>query len=121
MHESSLLRDQMEERRQDKHDQLHTRGHSSPIDAADTAKLFQARRLVLNHVSPQFSIGSTSLNQNRYSAGVDVMSDVYLQEVAGAALNRKDHVTIARDYMTVSIPVGGYSLNSRSYLISRPK
>ena len=38
-----------------------TQGHSTPAGAAETALLFGAKRMLLNHISPQFNISGVSI------------------------------------------------------------
>lgn len=42
-------------------DVISSRGHSTPNTAAETARLFKAKRLLLNHISPQFTVGNVSV------------------------------------------------------------
>lgn len=51
LHEATLLNKRSS-------DVISARGHSTPHVAADTARLFGAKRVMLNHISPQFSVGN---------------------------------------------------------------
>ena len=45
---------------------IRSRGHSTPYTVASTAHLFRARRVLLNHISPQFTFGSVSYHPLLY-------------------------------------------------------
>ena len=97
---------------------IHTQGHSTAKTAAQTAVAFNARRILLNHISPQITFGGIG----------DPTSDEQLKIQASNAISdlcphnkyRKNHIAMARDFTSISIPIGGYKLNDNCYHITIP-
>ena len=96
------------------HQTLVSRGHSTPRMAAETAISFNARRLIINHVGSQY----LALASARGVAGLRIDTD--LQREARAALGRPQHCIVSRDFVTVSVPPGGYSRNNNKFNIRFP-
>jgi ribonuclease Z len=96
------------------HHTLVARGHSTPRMAAETALAFNAKRIIINHVGSQY----LALASARGVAGLRIDTD--LQREARAALGRPQHCFVGRDFVTVSVPQGGYSRGNDKFLIKFP-
>jgi hypothetical protein len=84
---------------------IHTQGHATPSVAAEMALKCGAKRLILNHVGSQF----LPFNTKKTIYTEDVRSDQELLHEARDALGRPNDVMLARDFVTVKIPSGGYT------------
>lgn len=93
---------------------LISRGHSTPRMAAATAISFNARRLIINHVGSQY----LALASARGVPGLRIDTDI--QREARAALGRPEHCFVSRDFVTVSVPPGGYSRVNNKFHIKFP-
>jgi len=83
--------------------------------AAKMGLMTKAKRLVLNHV------GSRYIPQTRVSSSLSAnlnLFDTALQKEGRIAFGRPQHLIIARDRISVSIPVGGYNINDNSFKVS---
>ena len=96
-------------------------GHATPSVAANFARKSNAKRLVINHIGSQFvSTSSTephiqSPNKAEFN---NWKKDTDIQEEVRKSLGRPKHCVIARDYMSVSVPVGGYTLHDDAFHMS---
>ena len=93
---------------------LVARGHSTPRMAAEMAIRFNARRLIINHVGSQY----LALASARGVAGLRIDTDI--QREARSALGRPEHCFVSRDFVTVSVPPGGYSKSNDKFHIKFP-
>ena len=96
------------------HDTLIARGHSTSRMAASAALALNAKRLVINHVGSQYMALSTPHSRPNLKTDTDI------QREARTTLGRPEHCFVARDFVTVSIPPGGYSRANNKFLVKFP-
>ena len=90
-------------------------GHSTPSMAIAVARAFEAKRVILNHVGSQY-VPVNILSTAQQSAAPDFGTDCDLEDQAREAFGlRAKHVHIARDFETVSVPVGGFSIDDNFF------
>lgn len=94
---------------------VHSRGHSTPPMAVQTALAYNARRLVLNHIGAKYYPFTPKLNDSKNSN--EMHGDMLLLHQAVNVLDhgRKKHVILARDYNSIKVPFGGYSVSDRHF------
>lgn len=96
------------------HDTLVARGHSTSRMAASSALAMNAKRLVINHVGSQYMALNTPASVPKLKTDTDI------QREARQTLGRPEHCFVARDFVTVSVPPGGYSKANKKFLVKFP-
>ena len=96
------------------HDTLIARGHSTSRMAASAALAMNAKRLVINHVGSQYMALSTPASVPKLKTDTDI------QREARNTLGRPEHCFVARDFVTVSVPPGGYSRANSKFIVKFP-
>ena len=92
-------------------------GHSTPSMAINVAHDFRAKRIVLNHIGTQYvPINWTSDTSEMNGMQTDM--DLLQQAKEGMGL-RRNHIWVARDFETLRVPVGGFTMDV-SETISSP-
>lgn len=74
--------------------------------------------MLLNHISPQSTfggIGDRTSDEQLRSQASKVLSDL-----SPTSNVRKHHVAIARDFTSVSVPVGGYKMSNSDFDVFVP-
>jgi hypothetical protein len=89
----------------EKNEMAEARRNSTPSIAAKAAQAFNARRLVLSCVGNQYFpiISKDQL----------IGANILLHEL-GEVFDRSNHALVARDFMKIDIPVGGFSMDPSS-------
>ena len=96
------------------HEVLVARGHSTSRMAASAALAMNAKRLVINHVGSQYMALSTPLSRPNLKTDTDI------QREARITLGRPEHCFVARDFVIVSVPPGGYSRANNKFNVKFP-
>lgn len=91
-------------------------GHSTPAMAIKVAHKFNARRVALNHIGSQYV--PFNMDAANFDAGLVTDGDLEAQAKDGFGL-RREHIHVVRDFETVRVPSGGFSLTDKKF-VSRP-
>lgn len=124
VHEASYVNEKL--------DQAIMKGHATPAIATKLANICDAKRLVLNHISSKFLPYDPETDS--YDSKNPIISDAdksasslinqplidNVLHVEAAASFPSNHVVVARDYMYVSVPLGGYCTDNEFPIFKPP-
>jgi len=101
-------------------------GHATPQIAAKFALSTNAKRLIVNHIGAAFVSATMPpvrsagvLDNNNARDGKEFWKfDTDIQDEIRRLLGRPEHCVIARDFMSVHVPIGGYKMDDDTFKLS---
>ena len=93
-------------------------GHSTSEMAAKFALKINAKRVVLNHIGAQYVQNQREHDVYLNNLEPSFRVDTIIQDDARHFMKRPNHLVLARDFLSVAIPPGGYDMQDNQFHLS---